>query len=545
MIKFIQLNWAPLLFPWIRYLVEGLAFSEDRPSTPAEVEALDKTLWVVPLFLSVFCPLPGPHIFHEKRIDFGTLQNMTPDFHLLAARTWFKVVNESHPVFVWGAWTSLLHLIFMCCDQCSCGVHTGFMQAPSPFGRWDPENGQLGHLFVRHINRTIPFIASMDADGLTALHGFLMLFDTVPGGGMEAITSEDVMSESLSALIRLSSRLLRKCTVSQDDADFARIHTDITEKVLSTLELLMYTWYCVTLALDAGLITVFLKASARHSSLPGKIEAAMRRILGRVSQYLVYPAVLHAFLRVERKITGGELEEKMRVESTALCDWWKFAVEKAVSLRHIRRGLKSKGIFWKCDNTDAKHSPAQTGTRFFSCTGCCHMVRLLLDVQSQPQRLTTNNYTGPQRLVPEHVSHFLRCFVAKYVAENAIGINSAVTAYVPGSATSSKHEDLVKEHARNPLVALDFSEPGSPSMGFPSLDSIIRVTTPTEFDLEFYETWSRTTSLEVLVLALFRPVIDSSESRYIFGLFLPFPLVPEEVGALDLWDGQLVHEAET
>ncbi|KAG7100143.1 hypothetical protein E1B28_001922 [Marasmius oreades] len=365
-------NWISLIGPWVMTTIEELILPDLEPDAPAISTIREQAMWILPYLLY------PPKLFTRIEFSIRELRDLTPDLALFLSRVWVNVIDRHHRT--WGLWTNLLASL----------ARGDLVQGPAHltthkvFESLHP----LGHIFLRHLNYETPHVPTMDDDQLIEFNNFLLLTNCDQYGGRGPLNMEGVEKYALPALVRVVSCLLYKRKMLREHGVDSEREGSIVMLVLDNIYRMMDGFVRVSEALEAGITVALIRAYPLYFELdprppcpeldqerPPRFEEQALKILERIAKYLVFPVVLHQFLRLSKRVMWSkEMEKQLRSKSKALWTAWKQAQNKAIILRDIRRSLIADGCFWKCSNTSCKSSYGNSGVKFLRCSGCLGVV---------------------------------------------------------------------------------------------------------------------------------------------------------------------------
>ncbi|KAF9258259.1 hypothetical protein L218DRAFT_739665 [Marasmius fiardii PR-910] len=336
-------NWTSLIAPWIMLTIEELILPDLESETPYTSNTRELAMWIIPYLLY-------PPKLHA-RIDFSLreLRDETPELAILLSRVWVKVIDQHHRT--WGPWANLLASI----------VRGDLVQGPTHSTTYEIFKSlhPLGHIILRHINDETPRIPTMNNDELVGFNNFILLANSDQYGGSGPLNAEGVEKNSLPALIRLASGLLYKRKILREPGLNSEREASIVTLVLNNILKMMDGSVRVSEAIESGIMVALIRAFPCYFErddprLPQFEEHALK-LLDRVSMYLVYPSVLHQFLRSSKKIMRlKEIQKQLRSKSKVLWGAWERTRKKAAKFHNIRQELIEDGRFWKCSNASVR-----------------------------------------------------------------------------------------------------------------------------------------------------------------------------------------------
>ncbi|KAG7094423.1 hypothetical protein E1B28_008023 [Marasmius oreades] len=453
----IKENWTSFLAPWTFFVLEELVLSDRDPQTPAAWVTYNAALWIIPSFI---------RLLRSKEIILRTLRDLTPHLSTVFARVWLKTVDQHH--LTWGAWSAVVADIYL--DDIAAKVSACDMRLTEILYR-------AGTISLRHIHREIPRVPTMTSQGISDLNAFLAVLN--PYGGPGPLFHVERSEATLEALIRLLFALLCKRKKSQD-AESSSIGYELTSaKILfEHIDYIMDGNIRVSQALEGGLVVALVKACpyyfSPNESAPAdqRFDVQASQFLERIAQFLVFPSVLHQFLRSVKAVTKSEKHEnKLQEYSTLMWNVWDRTKRKALYLRAIRSDLKSVGRFWRCNNDLCDGTNTHYGAPFLQCSGCletfycsrtCRKIEWRAGHREQCAAIRKLREVGAPNAT-ETDEQFFVGITKRFISTNRHPIDAAIKLYAAAVASSqragqtlSKEKLLIAHGLRNPILVIDY-----------------------------------------------------------------------------------------
>ncbi|KAJ8074135.1 hypothetical protein PM082_012427 [Marasmius tenuissimus] len=368
-VEAVKAKWTSRIEPWVKWSLKHVVLDQKRRLTPPIVDFIDRILLAIPIFLA----FPGVSYGRSHTV---VLKRQSPDLQPLLTQTWLKTMDTSHRT--WGLW-------------CICLV--GFASTvigesvkPSTIGDGPyEENEELGRMLIRHLNIQItPLIPSMSTAELEYANTFLLTLSGVCFVNHTPFDYFELRALSIPASVRLVYTMVCKRKTLR------RAHIDSPEMVLSLEIATICTTFLagsiqgasyVVDAVKAGIIGAIFETNPklfrckeRNSPLDHRLYFPFMKIINTISRFLVYPAVLHEFLRAAKPIVSSErLESDLKTNSEDLWECWERTKLKAFALKNLRHELRKTGPP-SCSNDDC---PTNRGghllpPRYFRCSGCSY-----------------------------------------------------------------------------------------------------------------------------------------------------------------------------
>ncbi|KAJ8075263.1 hypothetical protein PM082_019599 [Marasmius tenuissimus] len=335
----IKRHWL-YIHPWTTYLLDAVTTSKVT-ATQKGYEIVECVLHIVPLVVQYPTRFPPA----QQETEITTLIESSPKLRDSTRRVWVMIVADHHPL--WQLWTQLAAMVFRAKtfdiridDRDANQLHSG---CP---GR------SLSMALTRHTIREIPCISSMtdkDVMHLVDLHVLWSNETVIPGNPV-------VMCPIPRYTLRIQARLISKALRKRQKVLFASADGGILSMALNSLVTVNLAqvfqvlegrgrWW-ITEFLDTDVLVNFFKAdmldidSIGSGILSAGIGIYLAKTLDLVSRNLVYPMVLHAFLKTVRKLEHAGVEGRRQQE----CWWssWVRCKRKAFVLKGIRRELRSE-----------------------------------------------------------------------------------------------------------------------------------------------------------------------------------------------------------
>ncbi|KAF9258209.1 hypothetical protein L218DRAFT_1080530 [Marasmius fiardii PR-910] len=466
----IKAKWSTL-GPWIKFLIERVGLSQELPLTPEGVEARQRTFSLIPIILM----FPDRH--DSEALAF--IKRTSPYLHSLVAQMWCKSIEENH--VSWGFWSRVLVDIGFCEADPNKPIPSAF-SSPGPYQR----STELGLMFIRHLKHHTQRIPTMSLEDLEEVEDFLMCLTPATFGDTQCPTNFlTVRQYTIPAYINVVSSLatkrktLRKVSVDSEEGKCAR---GVAVVASGFVENLMLDSFYTSIALKSG----FFEALFRLPRCIISYENAWtetktftywtRGALGKVSRFLVYPSILHHFLRVRRRIDRLEgLQAKFYTRSLkALWSDWEETKKKASILQELRgRLLQDDSLL--CSARQCPLSRKQ-GNSYEAHWGRCSRCEMVMYCSYTCQRadwkeshkqmceeFNKTRLAGKPK--PGNLDYKFFCaWTSHYLSTHADYIAGSVDTFIQSLSASgrklSEDQQLIRNRRKYPIVFFDFDKTG-------------------------------------------------------------------------------------
>ncbi|KAK1219086.1 hypothetical protein PQX77_018207 [Marasmius sp. AFHP31] len=335
----VKANWTSRIEPWVKWSLKQVVLNQERQLTPTIVDFIDRILVAIPGFLT----FPGESYGRSHAV---VLKRQSPDLQPLLTQTWLETMDTAHKTR--GLWSTCLNGF--------AATLVGESIKPSTIGDGPyEENEALGRMLIRHLNIQItPLIPSMSTAELGYAKEFLLALSGACFVNRSPFDYIELRALSIPASVKLVYTIVcKRKTLRQ-------AHVDDPEMVLSLEIALICTTFMegsiqgasyVVDAVKAGIIRAIFKANPklfrcreRESPLDLRLYLPFMKIINTISRFLVYPVVLHEFLRAAKPIISSEwLESNLKTNSEVLWMCWERTKLKAFALKNLRHELRKTG----------------------------------------------------------------------------------------------------------------------------------------------------------------------------------------------------------
>ncbi|KAL0572112.1 hypothetical protein V5O48_009851 [Marasmius crinis-equi] len=198
----INANWASLIGPWVRYLIEGFILVKEGPSTLKGVEGRGHSLIYIPLLLF------GRKMMHWT--EYLEIRRMDRRLYPLVVHVWLKLIDEFHRACtLWADVLSELHGVIP--DRGWLWDADLLRYAPYK----DATPSQLGMMYVRHLNHLATIGCSVPSYQISSFSSHLrLLCHTLDGKDrLSPLQEPGVLRYSVLACVNLATLWAFRCQV--------------------------------------------------------------------------------------------------------------------------------------------------------------------------------------------------------------------------------------------------------------------------------------------------------------------------------------------
>ncbi|KAL0576247.1 hypothetical protein V5O48_005729 [Marasmius crinis-equi] len=467
-------NWPTTFNSWLNAFMKLVLDKADTLLGQDEVELVDRILEVTGRCLC----------FGEFRSYYPSLKDTSPHLQPLVTQVFFRVIHMNHPT--WGLWSTVLML--MAYPEIPLNQRRpptyGTLREEGPY----KETDELGLILVRHIDMMTRLIPSMDDNEIYQARLFLMCIDQPCFESTPPLYRKSVLKHTIPALARFTSTTLRRYRPIRDatSRDIEKIGESPSLAALQAMLLLvnraMRDVYGIVEGLDAGIIDAVFKAYEKYFWYNDTQARAERQLMDRssvmldqVSRFLFYPDVLHAFLRLARRIERGGSEERMKALCRPAYDYWQTTKEKAFFVRSVRDGpsgnpaMFSNCSYSQCGRNGARRKHLARCSRCWYteyCSSECQKHDWLSGHRKECESLAKGRIARTPRLTPRDRS-LLGNYLRQYVSNGDLAfINKTVLDFLPDNATSGQARinpecRAVAEGLKLPMLSFALDRPKS------------------------------------------------------------------------------------
>ncbi|KAJ8074113.1 hypothetical protein PM082_012405 [Marasmius tenuissimus] len=453
----VRLHWKSLSL-WIKHLIEVVVLSEDGPSSPETVAALDHALILLPSFLDF--PTSG-----SGTDDYLALvHHSSPFLPPLIIRAWFKVLKINH--WTYGLWSVLLVRM---------AVSSGSTSWLTPSSHHDHVTREQGITFASHIDQQLVCVRTMPLNELREFLAFICC------PVLETRTSRSICSFvpgcTLPVLVRLLGVITRhrkQVQTADLDSDEYAVTTAIIFQVLSYISSFVREPYFALEALESGIIRALFKAHPCFLRTDDSTTPLVRRfyylaaeIVDRIAKLLVFPAILHQFWRSSART----MESYLELGIPMLSESWGRAQHKASTLHEFRRTLK-KRVSPLCHNYRCPGESERA--RYLRCMGCELKVycsrecrKLAWSIGNHRERCKMESLTResqPSMIQQEQL--FLHEWLIHCIRSHLVTVAIKMVQYRSELHRAERilcpDEQLVVNKQKNPILVIDLEQSRTP-----------------------------------------------------------------------------------
>ncbi|KAL0063059.1 hypothetical protein AAF712_010085 [Marasmius tenuissimus] len=474
-IDFILDNWR-LLWPWARFLIEHYILTDESANSVQD--------WHMHgLIQEESCRLI-PSLIIERLPDSDShKQHSSPRLQMLLTRVWLKFVENDHKDC--ASWTTMLSIATWLEISWTEGDLLRIEEIAAPLNT-EEARYKTTMTFIRHLHRQISKLKELKDNDYRDLQ---LYYNTIMiGFGKEFLLAPSVRQHTLPAFTALFSALTRKRGSLHrlfvvTHKDYPSIYGFATDLMREISEMMSDSPRWVTMALETGLIEAmfridnsFLLWEGLGEVLIQTLTAHMTAAMDALDRFLLFPSVLHQFIRSYSKVEKMGLEDLMSDELRRQ-EWyskaWMRIVHLALSYKYIERGARDKGFPGMCAN-DKKCPLLQpndganpTRRPYLRCGGClavvycsreCRKVHWKEKHRSECSELARAFREGALPLTSQDKC-FFRHFMNGYIAPSVEEIVQTVSAPQDQSQSGSPPQHS-SPSTRLPIILMHFYRPG-------------------------------------------------------------------------------------
>ncbi|KAL0575787.1 hypothetical protein V5O48_006185 [Marasmius crinis-equi] len=457
----VQSHWNSVLDKWAIFFLVKVALSTNEPRTPDGVDLVELTLYHLPELL-----LP------ESVADTSRIKHLEN----LVLQTWFRVLQENHPSS--KRWNTLV------VDVIRPGVTAHLPVISLPSTSKHISDSDRSRILLHHLDRHIPRLPRMSHSELEDFNTFLSVLHAIdflfPNPKLQPLNTIHALVSIVAVMHALlcQRKNFANTNISRVGQTERHIHR-ILYVCAHNVAIGGATPFRADKVLRGGFIqTIFkippilhaldMKYSVNERVVPGLIG-----IMNFVSQFMIYNAVLRAFMRSLAKIKNlEESQATLQAQYPQLWEAWDQAKRKAVAVYALRQKVKAQEGFCgysKCPTA------VSLDTHYFRCSGCSGMMycshrcaKLHWKAEHRRECIRDSSSEDPAL----HNDIQLWCHLVKTcLRSNSSYITSEVSRYV-GSCTPPIHsvhgtdqvdsftqdDHLIYSRLKHPAIYLDFSE---------------------------------------------------------------------------------------
>ncbi|KAL0570148.1 hypothetical protein V5O48_011814 [Marasmius crinis-equi] len=342
----IKRHWSSHLYAWIRYFLQAVRTPDVlEPSNGYQVA--EYILQSLPSILMYPTAFPEP----QKHTEMALLVDSSPAIRDLVLGVWLMVLSGEYQHRFWLSWTRATNAIFQ--DLRDTPLPTQ-RQITDFYSKWDIS--VISAAFIHSLKMQTPRIRKMDDKEMAdvySLHTLRCMEGAVPGDPVSMCPfprfSIPVQAEFISALIRRRQRALAHQGSVQDENSHPSktINNLILINLADVVHILEERGRVfIDELLETRLVVDLVRADDLDQDALGKGRSTNRvvlfmvRLFDLISRNLVYPSVLHGFLRIVKVVERLGIEEEKKGDH-----WWQSwakCKQKAYLLREVRRLLREE-----------------------------------------------------------------------------------------------------------------------------------------------------------------------------------------------------------
>ncbi|KAJ8091104.1 hypothetical protein PM082_022809 [Marasmius tenuissimus] len=483
-------NGIAIFVSWVLFLLTNVVLAEELPTTIDGVKARARSFAYIPYLIG----------FPNDQSILLSMMRSYPSLQPLLMQGWCKSIDETDPT--WGFWSMLVANLFYGSTALS-----SFRPNPQGLSGGPYTEGEdLGLMFTRHLHHEARRVRFMPVDELRHLKMYVLCLS--PGATLREGPFQDiaVRVHCIPALILLVSKCLKRrfvvhtSSTEEDSREITLIH-EVVSTSLSYLKELMDGTLSVRWSLNAGIVKVLLHIPtslfAHDRAMPSELSLVGRatEALEGISKFLVYPPILHAFLKSVDRLSTTEIERTLLVYAPAVWMCWISATEKASALRALRRELKRNPSFM-CSNpnclsmdlsfSEGEHRKRGHGKRsnYSVCSSCETMMYCSVECQRVQwrggHRAECQTYREIREASLLQISDYDTQFGHAWMQVYLRGWNDLVWARIAAYrstlsrrlSTLTEEERLILSEIKTPLAVLDLMQPGLPDESCLSLTNV-------------------------------------------------------------------------
>ncbi|KAL0565434.1 hypothetical protein V5O48_016591, partial [Marasmius crinis-equi] len=459
-----------------------IVLATDIPTTVKGVNARSRCFAYIP------CLLGAPP---DKKALLAMTRSF-PDLRPLLTEALCKVVEECHPI--WRLWAHMLYAI-------KSPTAPNDDIAPEFRGKIYHEGPELGLIFARHLHHEAHLLATIPVEKIPDIWALLICLTPRELFRHAPLAHSEVLPHSVPALISVISALLKRKKIRRGTAENDERKAVHNLVVLGWIYLaaILVGYTSALIALNAGVVPMLLKTpmslflrDTPKSSLAQEATSTIEII----DSFLIYPRILHAFLRSIQGFSDPmmeEIEAGMKMGSVTLWQAWDRAKSKALRLREFRRELKKNPSFLCCSPVcplkDAK-TPEWRTSHYSVCSQCqaayycsveCQRMEWQIEHRGnclesrEKAEIKSPSMRNPENELPisDYEHQFTDAWIGGYLGRYAQEILDRISMYCSQLSRATEDERLVKSGDRTPILVLDLT-----TFGIEPPKKIIHTTIP-------------------------------------------------------------------
>ncbi|KAK1233362.1 hypothetical protein PQX77_003471 [Marasmius sp. AFHP31] len=382
-IDFVLDNWR-LLWPWARYLIEQYLLIDESANSIQDWHMhgsiQEASYRLIPTLIIKAERGPDSHS-HER--------HTSSRLRMLLTRVWLKLIENDHRDC--AIWTGALSMATWLAYS---GTEGDILRIGEIAALLNTEEARYktAITFIRHLYRQISRLKEFKDNDRRDLQ---LYYNTIAlGFGKDFLLAPSVRRHTLpastalfSALTRKRSPLHRLFVVGQDD--YPSIYSFATDVMCEISEMMSEGPRWVTMALEAGLMEAMFRIDdsflvwERFAGCIHRVTTHMIAAMDAIDQFLLFPSVLHQFIRSYNKVEKMGLENLMS-DGLRMQEWyskgWMRIVHIASSYKCIERGARDMGFPGMCANDKKcpllRPNDGTNSTRrpYLRCGGCSAVV---------------------------------------------------------------------------------------------------------------------------------------------------------------------------
>ncbi|KAJ8089881.1 hypothetical protein PM082_018459 [Marasmius tenuissimus] len=370
----VKSNWS-LIEPWTTFLLEQVVLTDEIPTTTEGNELLEYCITLLPTLINYpdLCRRPDIDTFDEM----GALIDADPSLRGRIIRVWLKILYSDDPHPSWRRWSVLFLTGLQGCTTESLSISDEVLTQLHVDGR----NPDLASRFVRILNSVLPNVSSMGEAEL----GYLSMFSHSIGQclGVHSklmlllpLDSRRLLTVSVTKLLAgvlYKNKRIRRNSDTNDQA-LIEAHGIVTAGLMTLRCLFMVDETLIVDAIESGLVVAMLKAAPCYHAYAvekerqnPKYSLGFRDTFSSISEFLIYPPVLRAFVRSLRKVDDAVLDgDGYTGEKPSWWPYWDNCRKVGMMLQGMRQRTKQVPSLL-CANDKC---PCISGHRRLLCLGC-------------------------------------------------------------------------------------------------------------------------------------------------------------------------------
>ncbi|KAK1223054.1 hypothetical protein PQX77_014053 [Marasmius sp. AFHP31] len=325
----VKSNWS-LIEPWTTFFLEQVVLTDEIPTTAQGNELLEYSITLIPTLINYpdLCRRPDIDTFEEM----GTLVDADPSLQGRIIRVWLKILYSDDPHPSWRRWSVLFLAGLQGSDTESLTISDEVLTQI----RVDGRNPDLASRFVRILNSVLPNVSSMSEAEL----GYLSMFSHSIGQCLGVYTelmlllpvdSRRLLTVSITKLLAgvlYKNKRIRRNSDINNQA-LIEAHGIVTAGLMILRCLFMVDETLIVDAIESGLVVAMLKAVPCYHAYAvdkerqnPKYSLGFRDTFSSITEVLIYPPVLRAFVRSLKKVSDAVLDGDGYAEEKP--SWWQY-----------------------------------------------------------------------------------------------------------------------------------------------------------------------------------------------------------------------------